>query len=140
MKTRVLAIAVGIGVMASVPVLAAPHSVPTAPKDYLAMKSPLKETADVVEKGQQIYERKCKKCHGTKGDGKGNSAGGMEFPPSAFNAPGFLKGKQDGQLYFTTEKGSPDTDMDAFGPGSEAGLAKDDIWSVIAYIRKAFSK
>jgi hypothetical protein len=30
--------------------------------------------------------------------------------------------------------------MDDFGPGSAANLSKDELWSVIAYIRKSFSK
>ena len=140
MKTKVLAIVVGIGVMASVPVLAAEHSIPTATKDYLDMKSPLKEKKDVLERGEKIYERKCKKCHGAKGDGKGDAADKLVIKPASFSAPGYLKGKSDGQLFFITEKGSPNTDMEAFGPGSETSLSKDDMWSVIAYIRKTFTK
>lgn len=140
MKTKMLAIAVGIGVMASVQVLAAEHAVPTAPKNYLDMKSPLKEKKDVLERGEKVYERKCKKCHGAKGDGQGEASEKLTIKPASFSAPGYLKGRSDGQLFFITEKGSPNTDMEAFGPGSETSLSKDDIWSVIAYIRKNFSK
>lgn len=140
MKSKVLAIVAGISVMASMSVLAADHKTPTAPKDYLDMKNPLKETKDVVEKGQKVYERKCKKCHGEKGDGKGSAADKLEIKPLAFSAPGYLKGRSDGQLFFITEKGSANTDMEAFGPGSETNLSKDDMWSVIAYIRKTFTK
>jgi len=140
MKTSILAMVVGIGVMVAVPVLAADHSVPTAPKDYLDMKSPLKEKKEVIERGEKVYERKCKKCHGAKGDGKGEASDKLVIKPAAFNAPGYLKGRADGQLFFITEKGSPNTDMEAFGPGTETSLSKDDMWSVIAYIRKNFTK
>lgn len=140
MKTKVLAIAVGIGFMAAVPVLAAEHSVPTAPKDYLDLKSPLKVKKEVIERGEKVYERKCKKCHGASGDGKGEASEKLTIKPASFSAPGYLKGRADGQLFFITEKGSPNTDMEAFGPGTETSLSKDDIWSVIAYIRKTFTK
>lgn len=140
MKTKVLAIAVGLGVMASVPVFAADHKIPDAPKDYLDMKSPLKVKKEVLEKGEKVYERKCKKCHGANGDGKGEAAEKLTIKPASFSAAGYLKGRSDGQLFFITEKGSPNTDMEAFGPGSETSLSKDDMWSVVAYIRKAFTK
>lgn len=140
MKAKhVIAVVAGIGVMASA-VLAADHKVPDAPKDYAAMKNPLKESKDVVEKGQKVYERKCKKCHGDKGDGKGSAADKLEIKPASFSAPGYLKGRADGQLFFITEKGSANTDMEAFGPGSETNLSKDDIWAVITYMRKNFTK
>ena len=140
MKTSVLAMAVGIGVMVAVPVLAADHVVPTAPKNYLDMKNPLKVNKDVLERGEQVYERKCKKCHGANGDGKGEAAEKLTLKPASFVTPGYLKGRADGQLYFITEKGSPNTDMEAFGPGSETSLSKDDMWKVIAFIRKSYTK
>lgn len=139
MKT-VLAIVAGIGVMAAASVQAADRKVPDAPKDYLSMKNPLKESKAVLEQGQKVYERKCKKCHGDKGDGKGSAADKLEIKPASFAAPGYMKGRADGQLFFITEKGSPNTDMEAFGPGSETNLSKDDMWSVIAYMRKNFTK
>jgi cytochrome c len=140
MKTTSIAIIAGIGILAAGSAAAAEHKTPAAPKDYLAMKNPLKDTKDVVEGGAKIYEKKCKKCHGEKGDGKGSASEKLELKPASFSAPGFLKGKADGQLFFIAEKGSPNTDMDDFGPGSAANLSKDDLWSVIVYIRKTFSK
>lgn len=141
MKARkVLGIVAGIGILVAAPAMAAEHQVPTAPADYLEMKNPLKESKDVLEKGEKIYSKKCKKCHGEKGDGKGSAAEGFKIAPTAFNTPGLLKGKKDGQLFFITEKGSPNTDMEGFGPGSETNLSKDDMWSVITYIRKTFTK
>jgi cytochrome c len=140
MKTTSIAVIAGIGILAAGSAAAAEHKTPVAPKDYLAMKNPLKDTKDVVDNGAKIYEKKCKKCHGEKGDGKGSASEKLELKPASFSAPGFLKGQADGQLFFIAEKGSPNTDMDDFGPGSAANLSKDDLWSVIAYIRKTFTK
>jgi mono/diheme cytochrome c family protein len=140
MKTTSRAVIAGFGILAAAAAAAAEHKTPVAPKDYLAMKSPLKDTKDVVENGAKIYEKKCKKCHGDKGDGKGSASDKLELKPVSFSTPGFLKGRADGQLFFIVEKGSPNTDMDDFGPGSAANLSKDELWSVIAYIRKTFTK
>lgn len=141
MKTGnvLVVIVAGIGFMTSVSTFAADHQVPAAPQNYLDMKNPLTESQAVVERGESVY-KKCKKCHGAKGDGKGSGADGLEIKPTAFSAPGYLKGRADGQLFFILEKGSPNTDMEAWGPGSESNLSKDDMWSVITYLRKAFTK
>jgi cytochrome c len=140
MKRALIAVIAGVGILAAGSVAAAAHKTPVAPKDYLAMKNPLKSTKAVVEVGAKIYEKKCKKCHGEKGDGKGSASEELELKPVSFNTPGYLKGRADGQLFYITEKGSTDTDMDDFGPGSSANLSKDELWSVIAYIRKSFTK
>jgi len=140
MKKTLIAVIAGMGILAAGSVAAAEHKTPVAPKDYLAMKNPLKDSKDVIENGAKIYEKKCKKCHGEKGDGKGSASDKLELKPVSFSTPGFLKGRADGQLYFIAEKGSPDTDMDDFGPGSTANLSKDELWGVIAYIRKTFTK
>lgn len=139
-KTRLLAIATGIGLIVSASAIAADRQVPTAPKDYLDMKNPVTDSADAADRGKNVYQRKCKKCHGVNGDAKAAASSDQEIKPVAFTAPGYLKGRADGQMFFIIEKGSPNTDMEAYGPGSETNLSKEDIWSVIAYLRKTFTK
>lgn len=136
MKIKILGI-IGAAILMSSPVLAAEHQVPTAPKEYLDMKNPFTATPDVIEAGKKIYEKKCgKKCHGMKGDSKGSAVGEMEIKPKRFTDKDYMSKRSDGQLFWITENGSKDTDMDAFGPGSETNLSKDDIWKVIVYIRQ----
>jgi cytochrome c5 len=95
MKTTLIAVIAGVGILAAGSAVAAEHKTPVAPKDYLAMKNPLKNTKDVVETGAKIYEKKCKKCHGDKGDGKGSASDKLELKPVSFSTPGFLKGRAD---------------------------------------------
>lgn len=116
------------------------HQIPTAPQDYLDKKNPLEATKVVLEKGAKVYERKCKKCHGDQGDGKGSNAKGLSTPATAFVTAGYMKDRKDGQLFWIIEKGSKDTDMEAYGPGSDANLSNDDMWAVIAYMRAQFTK
>ena len=77
-----------------------------------------------LKKVGKLYKRKCKKCHGTEGDGKGSAADDMEIEPTAFTAPGYLKSRVDGQLYWILEKGSANTEMKAYGPGTDVNLSR----------------
>jgi len=114
----------------------------TAPAAYLAKTNPYSvDDMDAIKKdAKKIYKKKCKKCHGSKGDGHGPGAEDMDPMPTAFNASGYMAGKKDGQLFWIVEKGSKDTEMSAFGPGTENNLSEDDIWKVITYIRSEFTK
>lgn len=120
------------------PVLAGDHKTPEAPADYQSKKAPKAKKKD-LKKGKKYYEKKCKKCHGAKGDGKGSSADDLKIAPTAFNAKGYMKSKTDGQLYWITEKGSKGTDMEAFGPGTDKNLSEKKIWQIISYMRKTFT-
>jgi len=114
----------------------------TAPADYLAKTNPYSmDDLDGFKKAaKKTYKKKCKKCHGSSGNGKGPGAEDMNPAPTAFNAAGYMAGKKDGQLFWIIEKGSKDTEMSSFGPGSETNLSEDDIWKVITYMRHEFTK
>ena len=139
MKKVVAIMISGVFMLTASAAVAGGHVTPTAPADYLSKKSPKISKKD-REKGEKIYDKKCKKCHGSKGDGKGSSADGLKVAPTAFNAPGYMKGRKDGQLYWITEKGSKGTDMEAYGKGTDANLSEKKIWQVIGYIRNEFTK
>ena len=69
------------------------HVTPTAPAEFIEMTNPYDVDdvdEDFLKSAKKIYKRKCKKCHGTDGDGKGSSADDMEIPPTAFNDSGYL--------------------------------------------------
>jgi len=140
MKSKIVASIVAVLFMfVAVAAMAGEHVTPTAPADYLS-KEASKVSKKGLEKGEKTYDKKCKKCHGSKGDGKGTSAEGLKVAPTAFNAPGYMKGRADGQLYWIIEKGSEGTDMGAFGLGTDANLSEKKIWEVIEYMRKEFTK
>ena len=139
MKKIVAVMISGVFMLTASAAVAGEHKVPTAPADYLSKKSP-KISKKAMKKGAKIYKKKCAKCHGSKGDGKGSSADGLKVAPTAFNAPGYFKKVNDGQLYWITEKGSEGTDMEAFGKGTDANLSEKKIWAVIAFMRKELAK
>ena len=117
-----------------------PAKLPDAPADYQKKKNPLKSKKKIVKDGGKIYKRKCKKCHGEAGDGQGSAAGDLGYAPTAFSKPGYLKGRSDGQLFFIIEKGSAGTDMEAMGKGTAVNLSEEEIWKVITFMRKEFTK
>jgi mono/diheme cytochrome c family protein len=122
---------------------AGPHKTPVAPAKYLSMENPI--DADdlegrVLKKVKRLYKSKCKKCHGTEGDGKGSAAEDIVLKPTSFIVPGYMEGRKDGQLFWIIKAGSKDTEMKAFGPGTDVNLSDEEMWKLVAYMRKAFTK
>jgi|TARA_B100001964_G_C14182688_1_gene577034 cytochrome c len=119
------------------------RQIPVAPQEYIDVENPV-DVDDIDEgflkKVGKLYKRKCKKCHGTEGDGKGSAADDMEIEPTAFTAPGYLKSRVDGQLYWILEKGSANTEMKAYGPGTDVNLSEEELWQLIAFIRHRFTR
>lgn len=119
------------------------RQVPDAPAEFLTLSNPvnLDELQPMVQRRiKRLYKNKCKKCHGVEGDGKGPHAEMLEIPPVAFNAPGYLAQRKDGQLFWIIMHGSPGTDMEARGPGTRENLTEDEIWGLIAHIRRTFTQ
>lgn len=133
---------VGLVAMLAVPAVASAHVTPTAPAEFLEMENAY-SLDDVdkkfLKKAGKIYKRKCKKCHGTAGDGQGTAAAEMKIKPTSFTESGYMSSKKDGQLFWIIRDGSPDTEMRKFGPGSDVNLSEDEIWSVITFMRSAFT-
>lgn len=119
------------------------HRIPDAPPDYLKMVNPVdldKLDKQTRRRIPRLYKNKCRKCHGVEGDGKGPNAELLQIKPAAFSAPGYLAGRKDGQLFWIIMNGSPDTDMVPRGPGTRENLSEQEIWGLIAFIRREFTR
>ena len=120
-----------------------PHKTPVAPAKYLSMENPI-DVDDLegrtLKKVKRLYKSKCKKCHGTDGDGKGSATEDMVLKPMDFTVPGYMESRKDGQLFWIISAGSKDTEMKAFGPGTDVNLSDEEMWKLVAYMRKAFTK
>ncbi len=96
------------------------------------------ETPQNMERGRQIYIKRCQVCHGEKGDGQGPVAPYVNPRPRDFVAASYK--------LRTTQSGEPPTDEDLFRivtrgvPGTVMSgwptLSEQDRWLVIAYIKK----
>ena len=119
------------------------HKIPDAPPEYLAMENPIKEDEvdkKFLKKVGKLYHRKCRKCHGEKGDGKGPNAENFIIKPAAFSKPGYLASRKDGQLFWIMMNGSEGTEMAPVGPYSDEGLSEEQLWQLIVYLRKTFTR
>lgn len=119
------------------------HQVPEAPPGYLDMVNPVdcnEVDEDFLNKAGKLYKRTCRKCHGEQGDGNGPRAEYFVIKPTAFNAPGYLAQRKDGQLFWIMMNGSEGTEMVSVGPDSDVGLSEEKVWQLIAYMRNRFSR
>ena len=139
----VLTIIIGTMIVATTTVHAADRKIATAPPEFLKMTNP-NDMDDLdkkfLKKAKKLYKRKCKKCHGSKGKGDGSAADDMDIKPTAFNKAGYMDSRKDGQLFWILKKGSEGSEMEAFGPGTDANWSDEEMWSVLTYIRKEFTK
>jgi cytochrome c len=55
-----------------------------APEEARKVKNPIQTTKTSIQKGKEIYEKKCALCHGVKGDGKGPASEGLNPKPTVF--------------------------------------------------------
>ncbi|MBM4127477.1 MAG: c-type cytochrome [Nitrospira sp.] len=138
MKPGVFALLITTVVLAGSPVAAERHMMqPVVPADKLAearaLKSPVPDSPEAVEKGKKIYDGKggCFNCHGADGGGNGPAGAKMNPAPRNFQHHGFWRHRTEGEIFWVIKYGSPGTGMIAFGPV----LSDDEIWSVIQYER-----
>jgi len=97
-----------------------------APEKAKKMKNPIKPTKASIQKGKEIYEKKCALCHGVKGDGKGLSSEGLNPKPANFKEH---HGKMtDGEHFWKITKGKGPM------PPYEKDLTVEERWHVMNYI------
>ncbi len=98
-----------------------------APEEAKKMKNPIKATKASIQKGKEIYEKKCVLCHGIKGDGKGPNSAGLNPKPTNFKD---FHGEKmtDGEHFWkiTTGRGGM--------PSFAKDLTEEERWHVINYV------
>jgi mono/diheme cytochrome c family protein len=102
------------------------------PEEAKKLKNPIEMTKASIQKGKEIYEKKCALCHGVKGDGKGPTSAGLNPKPTNFKeSHGEMM--TDGEHFWkiTTGRGPM--------PSYEKNLSAGERWHVINYIN-SFSK
>jgi mono/diheme cytochrome c family protein len=105
------------------------------PADAKGVENPVENDDDVLKAAKKVYKKKCKKCHGSKGNGKGPGAKDMDPMP-----PDWTAGidATDGELFWITMNGSADTEMKGWKAGSaKAGkeVSDEQAWGLVHYMR-----
>jgi mono/diheme cytochrome c family protein len=115
-------------VVADLPVLQA-RTVP--PVDIFKLKTP---TAELLQKGKELYTTNCSSCHNETGAGGGPAAAGMNPAPRNFASPdGWKNGRTLSGIYTTLEEGIEGSSMISYN-----FLTPQDRISLAHYIRQEF--
>jgi mono/diheme cytochrome c family protein len=77
--------------------------------------------------GSEIYKQRCNRCHGPKGDGKGDIGKFMNPPPGDFKIG--LKNLSDEQIEDAIKNGKGGS------PAFKNTLSEDEIEAMIRYIK-----
>lgn len=93
------------------------------------LANPIATTPAVLAAAKTTYNSQCASCHGTNGDGKGDKAQGLWKAPTNFRDADHMSDHTDGDLYWTTTKGS--WPMPAF----ENKLSSLERWQLVDYVR-----
>lgn len=75
-----------------------------APEEAKKMKNPIKITNASIQKGKEIYEKKCALCHGANGDGNGPASAGLNPKPTSFKEHHGMQ-VTDGEHFWRISKG-----------------------------------
>ena len=128
MKSRIVYSTLVLSLISSVMIAVAHEKTGwIAPEEAKKMKNPIKSTQASIQKGKEIYEKKCALCHGARGDGKGPVSAGLNPRPTNFKDSHGEK-MSDGEHFWkiTTGKGGM--------PSFENDLTEEERWHVINYV------
>ena len=128
MKSRIVYSTLVLSLISSVMIAVAHEKTGwIAPEEAKKMKNPIKSTQASIQKGKEIYEKKCALCHGARGDGKGSASAGLNPRPTNFKDSHGEK-MSDGEHFWkiTTGKGGM--------PSFENDLTEEERWHVINYV------
>lgn len=114
-------------------VIAGDFKTPVAPEEVLKMPNPIPPTAEVVKDAPSVYESKCSKCHGDKGDGRGSATKGLDVKPRNYTNKSVMEKIPDGQLFWIIANGS-DPEATEMGPYKKK-LSEEQMWALVHYIR-----
>lgn len=104
------------------------------PAPYTNASNPLTPTAATIQHGAAVYSANCASCHGTTGLGDGPAARGLSPKPANLAWLSRMPmSRIDPFMYWTIAEGG--SQFETAMPSFKGSLAKDDIWSVIAYIQ-----
>jgi mono/diheme cytochrome c family protein len=100
------------------------------------LQNPVASTALSIADGKRAYQRYCANCHGSNAEG---GPGNDLTPPAPDLTLKQLKhGSTDGEVFSVIKNGiPPDFNMAAWGT---QGLADDDVWKIVNYLRTLTKK
>lgn len=93
------------------------------------LKNPVAPTAETLAAGKNIYTEHCQRCHGVKGDGRGEKAAELSVAPGDFTDAHTMSHRVDGELFWQITRGRLPM------PSFEDKLTEQERWELVDYIR-----
>lgn len=93
--------------------------------------NPLKESAENLQQGRELFLAKCASCHGIDGTGR-TTMGRNLYPKTPDLLSANTQKLTDGEIHYIIENGVQLTGMPAWGGPN---LQPDDIWRLVMFIR-----
>jgi high-affinity iron transporter len=88
-----------------------------------------------VERGRQVYLKRCATCHGPAGNGRGTLSAALKVKPTDFTAEGVLARRSDWELYVVTRDGGQVLGLSAAMFGWDKLIPDQEIRDAAAYVR-----
>ncbi|KIM00177.1 Cytochrome c family protein [Paramagnetospirillum magnetotacticum MS-1] len=127
---RWLAIATALILLAAAPGLDL-LLVPATPTGF--WPSPTGFTVQSVVRGEAVYARHCRNCHGAEGRGDGPEASRLAVPPADLTAE-HLWDHPDGDLFWWVSQGMTGVNGRSVMPGFADKLPEAERWEVIDFL------
>jgi mono/diheme cytochrome c family protein len=99
------------------------------PASFSGVVNPVEADDTSLQRGREIYEIVCIRCHDENGQGNGRALANEKRKPVPFNAPQ-IRELGDGELYYIITHGVEDSPMLAWSFFDDS-----DIWNLVNYIR-----
>jgi len=93
------------------------------------LKNPVAPTPEALAAGKSIYTEHCQRCHGAKGDGRGEKASELSVAPGDFTDAHAMSRRTDGELFWQITRGRLPM------PSFEDKLTDEQRWELVDYIR-----
>ena len=91
-------------------------------------------------KGKVTYTNTCVTCHGAGGKGDGVAAAALDPKPRDLSDPNYVSGLSDEHLKKVIAEGGAAVGKSPAMPAWGGALSEQDVWNLIAYIRKDICK
>lgn len=94
------------------------------------------DSQTILNKGENLFLHYCAHCHGTQGGGDGYNAEFLDKEPADLSDHEFISKKKDDQIFRVIKKGGIGVRKSSFMPVFGNTLSEEEIWFLVAYIRK----
>ncbi len=91
-------------------------------------------------KGKEIFESSCAACHGPEGKGDGPAAAALDPKPRDLSSAEYISTVSNEHLFKVISEGGASVGLSPLMAAWSGILSENEIWDVIAFIRKGLCK